>query len=1366
MRLKTKYYWVFMFLFLLFNGKFAFCENGKQAGVELEKSIHGDYTIHFKVKNFRSNEVEIQQKKFANYSYDGAFVTYTGGEPVVPFTRINLAIPPNKIPVVSWEMVNNVIKSGLPPAIAPEISHNEDGSVNEKWTIPVNYQNKALRIPLVHTSGVQVMRFQRYVSLTVYPVSYLGDNQVQVFDELQITIQWQDSPDPNNYEFSPADPMAEHLYDTYLINEDDAKSWRTRPLVDPEDVIFSNSANWLKVKIKDHYDENKHIHQNRNGIYKITGSDLANLVAGSQIDMSSIRIFANGGQNLPYDLTDVPQSYHEIPIYVSKATGVMNSNDYLLFYGVAQNGYYDEFSDFGNRDFYENPYANENCYWITWNGSFIDPPRRISIRQTTNIPGLAPQPSFIEKIHVEDNLDWVYAQHLPDDDWLWDFLVGRGTIGGDNYYFQHEIIDPIQQNPAVDFTIAMRRKDARGVVKLYLNDTEFGSHIWLQGYSDYIQTFNNVTAREGSNTLNVQMIGSSSGNPDQAYLGWYEVLYSRKFKAKDEYLKFRTPSLTSTAAAYQITNFSSDQVLVWDVTNHLNPFAISASIQSESGKFTASFQDSVNAQRPYLYYAVSNDGFFEVDDISRVNFQDTFLHSPLNEIDYLIIAPIQYHDELETFAEFREERLAEYLTTHTEGITDPVVKIIDSQRVYDEFSGGYLDPAGIRNFLRYTYENWARTPLYVLFVSDANIDYRNYRRSNDPIINYVPTFQWPANNDWATDDWFVWFNADRDADMVNGRFPVKNELELEAVIEKVITYETEPVLDHWQNTVIAVADDYKQPSGFSPHQIYFTTNEDEINRDMLPNNFDTNEIFLVEYEFDANGFTKIKAHEDLLEATNKGAIMVRYTGHGGSLKMADENVFNYDDVPVISVNPKQALWGSFSCDVANFDHYSKECIAEAMFVVANKGSIGFVAGIRSTYGGPNRTLEQSWVDHLFNKQRKTMGEALFLAKLSAGNDTNNSKYVLFGDPAQEIAQPEFKILFDNESFSAAQGDTITISGQITDGDTTLENFNGFAYINVFSNKIIVNYVDAGHNVTATWDHTGTPIFRGTTIVTNGRFSQTVYIPSNVGLGNEGRISIYAWDEANGLDAAAANDSLQIVTGIAHVSDAGPSIQVFIDDYQLVDNGAIYPRSTLEIKLEDEQGINLTGMAEAGILLEIIELRQNLDDPVNVIFQADLTSHFEYALGQYQVGSLQWQIPELNEGFYTLRIRAVDNLNNANYVSYNIEIRSFVGSNRLQVYEVINYPNPTRGDTHFLFKVNRDMTETEIKIFTVAGRLIRTLGPEITAGSGLQNQIYWDGKDEDGDSIANGVYLYKITAIDRNIEPTERKSVYNKLMIYR
>jgi len=76
--------------------------------------------------------------------------------------------------------------------------------------------------------------------------------------------------------------------------------------------------------------------------------------------------------------------------------------------------------------------------------------------------------------------------------------------------------------------------------------------------------------------------------------------------------------------------------------------------------------------------------------------------------------------------------------------------------------------------------------------------------------------------------------------------------------------------------------------------------------------------------------------------------------------------------------------------------------------------------------------------------------------------------------------------------------------------------------------------------------------------------------------------------------------------------------------------------------------------------------------------------------------------------------------------------------------VFNYPNPFARETEFTFRHNQPASlSVALKIYTVAGRLINSF--ETITGGDLFVRIPWDGRDRDGDEVANGVYLYKIVA---------------------
>jgi hypothetical protein len=105
---------------------------------------------------------------------------------------------------------------------------------------------------------------------------------------------------------------------------------------------------------------------------------------------------------------------------------------------------------------------------------------------------------------------------------------------------------------------------------------------------------------------------------------------------------------------------------------------------------------------------------------------------------------------------------------------------------------------------------------------------------------------------------------------------------------------------------------------------------------------------------------------------------------------------------------------------------------------------------------------------------------------------------------------------------------------------------------------------------------------------------------------------------------------------------------------------------------------------------------------------------------------------------------------------------FLVSNELKLIDVYNYPNPFKDNTNFTFRLTQIPEELYIKVFTVAGRLIREIDVNPSILKTDFNYIPWDGRDQDGDQIANGVYLYRIYA--KSNGETER--ITQKLAVMR
>lgn len=108
------------------------------------------------------------------------------------------------------------------------------------------------------------------------------------------------------------------------------------------------------------------------------------------------------------------------------------------------------------------------------------------------------------------------------------------------------------------------------------------------------------------------------------------------------------------------------------------------------------------------------------------------------------------------------------------------------------------------------------------------------------------------------------------------------------------------------------------------------------------------------------------------------------------------------------------------------------------------------------------------------------------------------------------------------------------------------------------------------------------------------------------------------------------------------------------------------------------------------------------------------------------------------------------------------VKNFVVSDENKILQVFNYPNPFVNETYFTFKATNLPDEVQILIYTVAGRMIKKITK--TAGDLRYdfNRIYWDGRDEDGDLIASGTYLYRVIMKKNG----ESQTVTEKLSVVR
>jgi len=190
----------------------------------------------------------------------------------------------------------------------------------------------------------------------------------------------------------------------------------------------------------------------------------------------------------------------------------------------------------------------------------------------------------------------------------------------------------------------------------------------------------------------------------------------------------------------------------------------------------------------------------------------------------------------------------------------------------------------------------------------------------------------------------------------------------------------------------------------------------------------------------------------------------------------------------------------------------------------------------------------------------------------------------------------------------------------------------------------------------------------------------------------------------------------------------PLMNITFDGYDIVDGDYISDKPLIKTELTDPSLLPITDPSSVEIYLN------------EVLIPPD-TAIINYQFSETNPKVTVEFTPKLADGEYFLCVLGKDASGNL-VDSAGVE-RYFLVSNEAKILYVYNYPNPFKDGTNFTFKLTQIPDEIKIKIFTIAGRLVKEIKLSPSLLNYDFNKIFWDGKDEDGDQLANGVYLYKV-----------------------
>lgn len=1179
----------------------------------------------------------------------------------------------------------------------------------------------------------------------VYPVVYNPVSKtIRKYSYIRLRITFGDRPVISQRNLSLQELS---FFNDIALNAKTAINWTTKEFVNfKANVTNSVLANgdFFRIEVKE------------DGIYKLDKNYLQNAgINVNSIDPRTIKIYGNGGQELPYDnLIQVTDDLAELKILVEgENDGIFDNNDYILFYGNSPNWWtYDPVT----KKFYHsiNHYTVSNYYWITYGGSNG---RRISVTNSINNGNLPPAQSFKDMFFDEPEIN-----NLGSTGMLW--LSQRIGIG-ESFSFS-KTLNGLVNGSLVNFkfrmgnassnTAVLEFKDGNNYHQFHTLDANLGGGFIHINPTNIIDGYN----INSGNTFNLSAYINpqyNSGSVD-IYYDYLEVFYNRSFNsAFNNVLHFYALD-TIDVVEYQVSTFNTSDVKIFDVTEFNNVGLINP-ISFNSG--IVRFQD-INSTLGILknYYVIGGNNFkTPVSISSRIANQN--LHGGYTEgADFIIISPPEFlsaANELKNYRESPGVNHPDYLKTF----------VINVNEIYNEFGGGLPDPVSMRNFLKYAFNFWQKKPVYVLFFGDGSYDFKNIY--NLTLRNFLPPIE--KNSDYndeitsyPSDDFICDINSSSPVpqatlpDFYTGRLNLNYLSDANLAVQKIKRYESRDNFGIWKKKIMYVADDgWTTENNQGQENNIHTQQCEDIAEVFTPKDFEKEKIYIVTYPavITPQGRRKPGANVDIIKGWNEGRLVINYVGHGSTDLWAHEHVFVRDEsVPQLTNRSKLPLVTIASCDLLRWDDPFSICAGEQL-VLIETGAIGVVGANRPVYATNNAEFNNKlWDSYMYEKDTLNLpirfGKAMYRCKFKLNLSDNDMKYGYEGDPTVRVSIPQYFTSVDSinktyvgdflsvDTIKALQ--KVEIKGRVLYPDSSFwSTYNGEITIKVFDVDKNIVFYDFGYAFYFRLD--GGTIFKGKTKVVNGKWTIKFIVPRDISYttGN-GKLTAYFSDTYTEGSGYSNRFVLNGIDTNAAVDTTGPIINAFMDTRNFRSGDMVNQNTKIIADLYDLSGINLTG--QIGHKLEAI-----LNDNENG--KIDLTSYYNSDTS-YQHGSLEYPLQNLADGNYKLKIRAWDTYNNLSEALINFTVK---GNSQLYVDKVFNFPNPFKDNTSFTFQHNLDSPiSVRIKIYTVGGRLIK----EITRTNiGDKNVILeWDGRDNDGDAIANGTYIYKVTVKSDN-------GIYNK-----
>ncbi len=669
--------------------------------------------------------------------------------------------------------------------------------------------------------------------------------------------------------------------------------------------------------------------------------------------------------------------------------------DYVLFYGRAV----------------DTLFTATNIYWLTYGSA---PGKIMTTRAAPPDLLLPPATSYTETLHIEENRTWQSSSPLKGDAdrWYWQYFGPVCADGLCSYYapftfaYTATLTSPAPGAFTAGLTPRLRGKgNVTHLATFYVNNTTVGQASWPT-QDEFLGTlnFNQALLVNGSNvlTFTVQLLYTdpSLSNllpKDDGYLNWLELAYQRSYVAPASG-QFAFAGEGAAPTSLTLTGLTDSATQVYDVSDPINPQRLTGAQLSGSGPFSLAFTHNAGARARYI--AAAPGQFLALTGASISADIPSNLRNSTQGADWIAITPAAFRTATVQLA---DRRTAQGLRT----------AVVDIQDVYDEFNGGLPDQEALRRFIRYAYENWPRpAPRYVILMGDGHIDPRNYLGTSP--TSWIPPYLAPVDKvDGVTDADNRYVALDPVAPIVNpmpfmalGRLPANTLADAQAMVNKIMAYETAAFDPTWNYKAVFVADAYDPLAG------NFAESSDKVavGTAHLPAEYSRQQIYYSVPPYT----TSTAVRNAIIAAINSGALLVNYHGHGSTQSWGGSALWRTTNLSSLTNTGRYPIMLPMTCMEGYFILPTQQSLGESIVRIADKGAVASWSPTGKGIVAGHDIIFTAFYDAIFKQGITELGPVTTYAKQAMYDNTDPGvslfkdlidTYILFGDPAMSIQTP-------------------------------------------------------------------------------------------------------------------------------------------------------------------------------------------------------------------------------------------------------------------------------------------------------------------------------------------------------------------------